>query len=246
MEQKSSLKIILGTLFGFFMLLLVMVVFVPSLNRWFAVEVEQELRTSVPQVSLTENPKNVTVTAYYQMEQESKKISAIYIEVYQVGKRQISYLEIPADTKVNLSEELYKSLQTYGPELPQYFKISNMAESFSENYALTGANRILSELLGVSVTDYVRADKEAMEGWFLAQQGNLSAREFFDAYAKWLDNSVSDSTIEERWMYYESRKLVQEVQIELVPGSKEKDGYVLSGKRSEERLKELMTLIEIK
>ena len=206
----------------------------------FTVEVSQNQETAVVQTSLPEKPKSVTAMAYYQMEQESKDISAIYLEICHAGSNEVTYLEIPMDTKVNLSEELYKNLQTYAPELPLYFKLSNMAENFSGNYVLTGATRILSEVLGISVTDYVRADEKAMKDWFLVQQEDVSDREFFDAYMKWIGNSVSDQTAEERWMYYESRKKVQEIQIEQIPGNQEKDGYMISEKRSKERLKELM------
>ena len=244
MEQKTSLKIIMGTFGTLFLLLLVIVTVVPSLNDLFAVEIKQKQEIQVTQATLPGKPKDVTATVYYQMESNSKKISAIYVEVYHVGSRKVCYLEIPADTKVNLSEELYKNLQTYAPELPQYFKLSNMAESFSENYALTGGNRILSELLGVSVTDYVRADKETIGRWFLVQQEELTERKFFDAYTEWLGKSASGRTLEERWTYYESRKEVREILVELAPGNREKDGYVLSGKRTGERLNELLTHTE--
>jgi hypothetical protein len=240
MEQKKALKIVVGTLGTLFVLLLVIVMTVPSLNELFSVEVKHTEALEITQTPLPGKPEPVTVTAHYQMEENSKKISGIYIEVYHVDSDGVVYLEIPADTKVNLSEELYKSLQTYAPELPQYLKLSNMAESFSEAYALTGCNRILSELFGVSVTDYVRADKEAREAWFSAQQAETAKCKFFDSYTKWLENSSSNKTLEERWMYYESRKKVCTVQVELAPGNREKDGYVLSGKRTGERLKELL------
>lgn len=229
--------ITLGTLF---VLLFSVIVLAPSLNDLFAVEIKKAEETELPQLPLPAKPEAVTLTAHYQMEADSKKISGIYIEVYHVEEDEVVYLEIPADTKVNLSEELYKSLQTYAPELPQYLKLSNVAESFSESYALTGCNRILSELLGVSVTDYVRTGKEDMEAWLAAQQGVPEERNFFKIYTEWLGNSSSNKTLEERWIYYESRQKVQKVQIELAPGDREKDGYVLSGKRTGERLKELL------
>ena len=40
-------------------------------------------------------------------------VESIYIEVFHTGTDKISYMEIPADTKVTLSEKLYKSLQAY-------------------------------------------------------------------------------------------------------------------------------------
>jgi len=244
MEQKKILKIVIPTLAALFILFFSIVVIVPFLNDLLAVEVRKTENAVLTQAPIPGKPEEVTCTVFYQMEDNSKKITGLYIEVYHVGSDGVVYLEIPADTKINLSEELYKSLQTYAPELPQYLKLSNMAESFSENYALTGGNRILSELLGVSVTDYVRADKETTEAWLLAQQEEPSKRNFFKDYAKWLGNSSSNKTLEERWIYYESRNMVRTVQIELAPGNREKDGYVLSGKRTGERLKELLLRAE--
>lgn len=244
MEHKSSAKIVLVASGCILTVVLAMLAFVPFLNELLAVEAvstEQPVITTAP---MPETPQKVLVTAYYIMEENSKKISDIYIEVYTVGSTMVSYMRVPADTKVNLSEDLYKSLQTYAPELPQYLKLSNMAESFSAEYGLTGCNRILSEVLGVSLTEYVRADAEALEAWKKLQEEEKDSRLFFEGYTEWIENSASSRTTEERWMYYESRQAVASVMVELAPGSQEKDGYLLSGKRSKERLQELMLRTE--
>lgn len=244
MVRTNSLKIVVITLGTLFILLFSVILLGPFLNDLFSVEIKTTEASGLHQPPLPGKPEAVTLTAHYLMEENSKKISGIYIEVYHVGSDGVVYLEIPADTKVNLSEELYKSLQTYAPELPQYLKLSNVAESFSETYALTGCNRVLSELLGVSVTDYVRSDKESLEAWMAAQQETSKERDFFGTYTRWLEKSSSNKTLEERWIYYESRQKVQKVQVELAPGERQKDGYVLSGKRSGERLQELLIRVK--
>ena len=45
-------------------------------------------------------------------------------------------------------------------------------------------------------------------------------------------------------MYYESLWQVNSITTEIAPGSKEKDGYLISGKRSAELLQELMLRVE--
>jgi hypothetical protein len=217
-----------------------MLAFLPLLNELFEVEVKQLETEVVAGAQPLEKPKELLVTAIYEMEEGSKKISGIYIEVFHVGSSSVTYFEVPVDTKVNLSEELYKSLQTYAPELPQYLKLSNMAEGFSAEYGLTGCNRILSEVLGITLSEYVRADKESLDAWRQVLAEEKTAKEFFEAFTDWVETSKSSLTAEERWMYYESRKLVSVVETETAPGSQEKDGYLISGKRSKERLQELM------
>ena len=67
-----------------------------------------------------------------------------------------------------------------------------------------------------------------------------TAKAFFLDYGEWVEESTASLTTEERWMYYESWKQVTALLTELAPGSREKDGYLISGKRSKERLQELM------
>lgn len=240
LEQKSSAKIIVIVLGCVLTVILTMLALVPFLNKMLAVEVVKTEFPTVTAAPLPGAPEEVSLTVYYEMEESSKKISAIYIEVFPVGSNTVAYIEVPVDTRVDLSEELYKSLQTYAPELPQYLKLSNMAESFSAEYGLTGCNRILSEVLGVSLDEYVRADKETLAGWFALQPEEKTAVKFFEAYANWLESSSASLTTEERWMYYESWKQVTGTVLETAPGSREKDGYLISGKRSKERIEELM------
>lgn len=219
---------------------LTMLALIPFLYEVLAVEVVEQSAPAVTQAPLPEAPEKVPVTVYYVMPENSKKISAIYIEVFHAGASGVSYMQVPVDTKVNLSEELYKSLQTYAPELPQYLKLSNMAESFSTEYGLTGCNRILSEVLGISLKAYVRTGAESMAEWLKLPGEEKTETGFFEAYKTWMENSSSSRTIEERWSYYESRRCIKKVIVETAPGSQEKDGYLLSGKRSREMLEEWM------
>ena len=85
MEQKNSLKIIMITLGTLFVLLFSVIVLAPSLNDLFAVEIKNAEETELPQLPLPAKPEAVTLTAHYQMEADSKKISGIYIEVLREG-----------------------------------------------------------------------------------------------------------------------------------------------------------------
>lgn len=240
MENRNSLKTVLLLMWGMLIVVITMAALLPFLNQLVKVEVQQTEAPVVTQAPAPGKPQDCMVTAIYEMAENSKKITAIYIEVFHAGSSTVSYVRVPVDAKVTLSEELYKSLQTYAPELPQYMKLSNMAESFSKEYGLTGCNRILSEVLGITLEEYVRADADTLATWFDLQIQEKTATGFFADYTEWLEQSVSSMGTEERWMYYENWQQVNWTTMETAPGSQEKDGYLISGKRSKELLQELM------
>lgn len=244
MGHKTTLKIVLLALGGTLLVTLVILAVLPALHKQLQVKVDENKTPAVTVTPLPAKAEELLITAYYEMEEGSKKIAAVYIEVFHTGSREVTYFEVPADTKINLSEELYKSLQTYAPELPQYLKVSNMAENFSEEYGLTGCNRILSEVLGVSLKEYVYGDKETLAAWFALPEKETTEKQYFTEYTDWLQNSVSSRREEERWIYYESWRQVKSSILETAPGSREKDGYLISSKRSKERLEELMLSAE--
>ena len=244
MDNKSTIKTVLVLMGGILTVALTMAAVIPFVNELTKVEIPTAAAPMATQVPSPEAPEELLVTAIYQVEEEAKKISAIYIEIFHVGNDRVTYVEIPVDTKVNLSEQLYKSLQTYAPELPQYLKLSNMAESFSEEYGMTGCNRILSEVLDVSIENYIRAEKESLQRWFALQAEEKTASVFFEDYSDWMEQSASNLTVQERWMYYESWKNVTGIQRETAAGKKEKDGFVLSGKQTKERIRGLMKTAE--
>lgn len=240
MREKKSSYIVLAIMGAVVLIMLTIVLLLPVFNRKLKVEITETAGVSSEETILPGVPEETLVTAVYEMKENSKKISAIYIEVFHVGSEEVTYMEIPVDTKVNLSEGLYKSLQTYGPELPQYMKLSNAAESFSAEYGLIGANRIVSELIGITVTHFVRAEEGTFSNWkelFLKEQTDKS---FFEGYQSWMEKTSSDRRAEERWMYYESWQRVNTIIEEQAPGNREKDGYLLSEKQAKNRLQEIL------
>lgn len=238
MTHKNSIKIFTAAVFCIFMVILVMFALIPFLNGIFEVKVHIEEPVIIS--ADVDPPEEMPVTVYYIMEEESKKISGIYVEVFPTGSSTVYYLEVPADTRVTLSEDLYKNLQAYAPELPRYLKLSTMAENFSAEYGMTGCNRILSEVLGVSLTEYVRTNKETFSSWKELQTLPKTDTSFFEGYAEWISHSFSGRSTEERWCYYESRRKITEVVGEIAPGNRENDGYTISGKRSGEWIRERM------
>ena len=234
MRIKSSTKVVIVG--GLFTIFIVVVALIPFLNDLLKVEVEEVSASTITAVPEYVKLEEQLFTVLYQQETDAKEITAIYIEVFHPSKETIYYMEVPVQTKIMLSNALYKSLQTYSPDLPQYLKLSKMAEGFSKEYAFTGCNRILSELLGVSLTHYVSGDEKALQYWMKSVEEETTKEQFFERYTKWLENSSSDLSRKERWMYYESYEEVKKIEKELAVGTQEIDEFIISSKQCKELL----------
>ncbi len=235
MTIKNSTKVIL-LVSGFFTIFIVMVAFIPFLSECLKVEVQES-----DTIMITEIPEHIELeeqllTVLYQQEKDTREITAIYIEVFHPSKETIYYMEVPVQTKIMLSNELYKSLQTYSPDLPQYLKLSKMAEGFSKEYMFIGCNRILSELFSISLTHYVNACQKDLQCWLKTVEEETIKEKFFEQYVAWLKISTSDLSNRERFMYYESYEEIKNVEKEMAIGTEEIGEFIISSKQCREVL----------
>ncbi len=241
MKKRQWFRVLLPVAGGILTVVLTMAALLPFLNYILKVEItvpDAVQATATPTPAIAEE---LLVTAVYGLEEGTKNIKSITVEIFCPGTDTVYCLDIPANTKVTLSNELYKSLQTYWPEIPQYLKLERMADGFSEGYVWTGCNRILSELLGFSVSHYICGEKEMIASWELVCVGKKVQNTFLEEYREFLSSTASDMTKEERWIYYESYQKVASRIVESAAGETEKDGFLLSGKQVKKQLEEMVS-----
>ncbi|MBE5950881.1 MAG: hypothetical protein E7260_04705 [Lachnospiraceae bacterium] len=244
MKHLRMIKIAAWGTFGIILIWLTIAGIYPALLSMLSVpEVNPAELPKEQEKQEVKEPEELLLTAVYERGDDGK-FSGINIEVFHTGTKNAYYMEVPIHTKVTLSTELYKKLQAYSPELPQYFKLANMGEWFSEEYCLTGCNRILSEVLGVEIVHYIVADKDAMDSWseglLALTQKEEPPEEFFLKYNKWIEHTEADLTVEERWVYYESYKDIVLHEKEIVPGAEGMAEYLVTTGLTKLRLEELM------
>ena len=248
MKNKRLIQIgILGTIALCFMVFTILVLF-PMLEKALYVERVPEVQLPAEGTAKAKEAEEILMTAIYEVG-ENQKIAAIYIEVFDTRTGNAYYMEVPVNTRVSLPAELYKKLQAYSPELPQYLKLENMGVGFSEEYCMTGCNRILSEVLGVTITHYVASDAEGLASWSEGLKQLLSAEEppaeFLVKYRKWLEISESDFTPADRWIYYEKYEKIIPYAPEMAPGTEGLGEYLISAPEAKARLYELKRLAQI-
>ena len=82
LKQKSNAEIILAVLGGILTVLLVILLLLPFLNRLCFVSVATGNTAEITSVPVMDEPEPVSATVYYVMEENSKKISRVYVEVF--------------------------------------------------------------------------------------------------------------------------------------------------------------------
>lgn len=244
MKNRRLIKVAVWSTVCLLSIVLMMITLYPVLERaLYVAPVEESSLPAAEEPTVRPEPEALLLTAIYERDGNGK-ISAIYIEVFHVLTGNAYYMEVPVHTRVTLPTELYKKLQAYSPELPQYFKLSNMGDGFSDEYCLTGCNRILSFVLGVEIPHGIAAGEESLSAWSEGLE-RLTQRkgppnEFLVQYQKWLESSEADLSMEERWMYYESYVKLRPHEVEKVPGAEGLAEYIVSEVQAKLRLQELM------
>lgn len=187
-------------------------------------------------------PETVHSQVIYSLAEGEQELVEIIIEIVNLNANTVFYLNVPIDSKVTLSKELYQELLVYSPGLPQYLKLAKMPAEFSEDYRMEGCTRILQEVLGVSISNWISTNEESMEQWAytIFQKLPEEAETFWTQYASWVKNTTSNQSKPDRLMYYESF-LNSTVGWEgTIPGTQEVDGFTIQKVHTQEKIEELM------
>lgn len=207
MQLRQLLKISFAMLVCMLVVLFAAVTAVPLLRALYAADETLQGQDEFPDFRADteeEPPETAKLQIFYVMKEENTEICGIYAELYNLTANKVFYFEVPVTTKVTLSQELYRELSVHSPGLPQYMKLSKMAEHFSEEYRMDGCRRILSEALSVTAVHWVLLTEEEWLAWKEAVSvSRKTASEFFEQYTALLCDTESDEDLTRRWVYYE-------------------------------------------
>ncbi len=182
----------------------------------------------------TVNPRQVSMVY---VTKDGKMVSC-FIRVMNAMEKNIFYVEVPLNSKLTLSSELYRDLLTYAPALPQFVKLSRAANYFSENYRYEACTRILSENIGTKITDWcVMAEQDFQE--FMNKTSGDGEEDFLYIYKKYANQYRSSQSSKERWAYYEIFEKSDFVDRGTVPGQWDKTDYNIMAVHARELIEEL-------
>ena len=236
MRLFQTLKISVSILFCLLFVLGTAVLVYPLLQGIFGVQTTEKIE-EMPSSGVAKKPEAVRVHLLCVLNEEETEFTAFYLEILNHYAESVFYFEIPAHTKVTISQELYQKLQVYSPGLPQYLKLSKLPGNFSADYRMQGSLKILEETLGISIAHWSCMKEAVLQEWmesvFEAEKG---ASEFFKQYRNFVLNTTSDQTLVERWMYYEAHRDLRPSWEGTVPGAEGVGEFEIYGLLAKDKL----------
>jgi len=138
------------------------------------------------------------------------------------------FVEVPVNTKIELETGGYEVLRVHNPELPELFMISDLCRIFSEETWCMAAEEIGVSLLGGRPKECYVVDRE----FFESITENVNERREFQIPASVketivaaVDCAVTNDTLEEELLYWESYLDVEDIYYRMLPGKASPEEY---------------------
>lgn len=152
---------------------------------------------------------------------EEKDVTKFFFRYADFLSDKLVFVEVPVNTKVQLETGGYEVLLTHNPELPELFMVSDLCHIFSEATLCMAAEEVGVALLGIRPKECYVMEKsfyesltETVDGRIVFQKP-VSVKEVVVAAT---ERAVTDDTLEEELLYWESYLDIEDVYYKKVPG----------------------------
>ncbi len=138
------------------------------------------------------------------------------------------FVNVPVETKVELVSGGYEVLSVHNPELPEIFMISDLCRIFSEETWCMAAEEVGVALMGIRPKNCYVIEKTMFEELTEKVDGEVRFRtpdSVKDVIIEVTEQAVTNSTVEEELLYWESYLDVDEVYYRTLPGTASAEEY---------------------
>ncbi len=138
------------------------------------------------------------------------------------------FIEVPVNTKAELTSGGYEVLNVYNPEIPEMFMVSDLCKIFSEETRCMAAEEVGVSLLGVRPKEcYIIEERvyeeitELVDGKRRFKSG-LSVKEVISSVTEY---GATDDTVKEEMVYWESYQDIDTIVYRILPGEASAQEY---------------------
>lgn len=97
-------------------------------------------------------------------------VRKLLLEVFNCAERKLCYFTIPAETRITMSDSLYRELMLVNPSVPQIMKLSGITKHFPEGTSYEYGVLLIEELLDVKLSYYTVVPSGLYESVFVTEE----------------------------------------------------------------------------
>lgn len=159
---------------------------------------------------------------------EASEVTAFLLRYADFLADALVFVEVPVNTKAELTSGGYEVLNVYNPEIPEMFMVSDLCKIFSEETRCMAAEEVGVSLLGVRPKEcYIVEESVYEEITELVDRkrrfkSGLSVKEVISSVTEY---GRTDDTIEEEMVYWESYRDIDTVVYRVLPGEASAQEY---------------------
>lgn len=193
------------------------------LSGLFAVS-ETKPQAPVPEVTQAVSLPNPVSTQWsvLAVKNEEAEVTAFYLRYADFLADAMIFIEVPVNTKVELTSGGYEVLNVYNPETPEMFMVSDLCKIFSEETLCMAAEEIGVSLFGIRPKEcYILEESvyeeitEPVDGKRRFKTG-LPVNEIISSVT---EHGITNDTFEEEMVYWESYRDIDILDYRILPGS---------------------------
>lgn len=200
---------------------------------------------------ITVNTGNESSNLIYGYDEKTKKIKAMVLELFDQNTKNLTYVTIPVNSQVAISQTTYAEFLEASKKAPQLVTLADMNDYFSGDVAYEYGIRVLQEAMNVDIGYFTALTSDKFDAYFqkkskeeplymptqtlLDQAGKCTSEGDMEDFIeeKW-DELISDATLSQKQKYAESLLGVNRefIHVHGLYGDSNGQFFTINGKKS--------------
>lgn len=206
MKKKSVAGIIFINFFktlGIIVLLVGVGVLSYYLTMLYYKQTARTERSSTYTHVITVNTGNESSNLIYSYDKKTKKIKAMVLELFDKNTKNLTYVTIPVNSQVAISQTTYSEFLEASKNAPQLATLSDMNDYFSGDVAYEYGIRVLQEAMNVDIGYFTALPSDKFDAYFQKKSEEeplyMPTKTLLDQAEKCTSEGDMEDFIEEKW-----------------------------------------------
>ncbi len=192
-----------GKFFGAILIFIIVGYLSYRLSLFFFQEMGRVERSTQYQHVMEINTGNESSNLIYSFDEKTKEVKAMVLELFDKGTKNMTYITIPVNTVVTLSDKSFQEYRKLNPNVPRSFPMADLNKYFEGDVAYEYGILILQEDLPIDIGYFTAFASTEFDKLF-ERKGKTTElyqpkKELLDEADKCTNKSDMNSFIDDKW-----------------------------------------------